>query len=92
MHDLETLFKKMFSDLQIVPNSVRVHALSCFQTCFEIAFQIALECTILASRLTKWLGGADPLPHAPLLNTKSYNRPCSMRWRSMYVVSDLKIT
>ena len=50
--------------LQIVANSFRVHALSCFQTCLwssKIAFQIASECTILPSMFSKLLGRSDQL-------------------------------
>ena len=69
MHTLQTLFSKCSLKLQIVPNSVRIHARSCFLTCLwssTIALQIVLECTILLFMFSKYSGGADPLSHAPL--------------------------
>ena len=47
---------KMFFEVTIVSNTVRVHALSCLQNCLcssKISFQIASESTILASLISK---------------------------------------
>jgi len=58
----DIVFKIVSEVIRVVSNSVRLHALACFQNCLcssKISFQIASECTSWLSMFSKLSDGAD---------------------------------